>query len=388
MNSNYILWLCSWYPSVVKPYDGDFIQRHAQAVALYKKVYVLAIINDEKGVTTKTQTDTITTTGNLTEHIIIYHKPITGFLSKFLALNSFMRIGEKAIKTIVNDNGKPLLIHNHVVMHAGLLALKAAHWYKIPFIVSEHWTGYLPEAKPNFKGFNFLSKLLWKKVIKKAMAITAVSNYLITHLATLSGRNDIQRVANVVNTDIFKPIEQPLSATTKFIHISTLSWQKNIDVILKAVEIIADSEKDFILKIVCPNPSMIINKPMFNNIKNHLQLLTEIPQQKLAEEIAESNALILYSRYETFGCVIIEAHACGVPTIVNNIAVLKEIVDTNNGIVTNENTPESLAQSMLQLIEGRTQFNKSTIRNTVVNQYTFHVIGKHFIDLYDNVTHI
>ena len=38
----YVLWLPSWYPNKLSPFDGDFIQRHAKAAALYNDI---AIIN-------------------------------------------------------------------------------------------------------------------------------------------------------------------------------------------------------------------------------------------------------------------------------------------------------------------------------------------------------
>jgi glycosyltransferase involved in cell wall biosynthesis len=380
MNGNYILWLCSWYPSQANAYDGDFIQRHAQAVALYKKVYVLAIINS-----TENYTNTITTTGNLTEHIVYYNNPVNNKWQKFVAMNTFMKTGMKTIEQIISSHGKPQLIHNHVVMHAGLLALKAAHIYRVPYIVSEHWTGYLPEAKPNFNDFNFFSKYLWRKVIKKANAITAVSNYLISHLAVLAKRTDITRIANVVNTEIFKPAGNSNTAETKFIHISTAGYQKNITTILKAVEILADSEYNFKLVLICPNADVIIQNPHYNSIKNHVEILSEIPQQKLAGEIAVSNALILFSHYETFGCVIIEAHACGIPTIVSNIPVLHELVNSSNGIIAAGNSPKSLAAAMMQLIEGKINFDKQAIQNTVL-QYNYKSIGNQFCKLYNCLT--
>jgi len=38
-----ILWLVSWYPNKYDLFDGDFIQRHAKAAALYNDIHVLFI---------------------------------------------------------------------------------------------------------------------------------------------------------------------------------------------------------------------------------------------------------------------------------------------------------------------------------------------------------
>ena len=48
-----ILWLPSWYPNKLAPFEGDFIQRHAQAAALYNKIYVIKVVADDRAMITK-----------------------------------------------------------------------------------------------------------------------------------------------------------------------------------------------------------------------------------------------------------------------------------------------------------------------------------------------
>ena len=62
-----ILWLTSWYPNRLAPFDGDFIQRHAQAVALLHKIEVLFVVNDLSGKITRHTKEEVYSNGNLTE---------------------------------------------------------------------------------------------------------------------------------------------------------------------------------------------------------------------------------------------------------------------------------------------------------------------------------
>ena len=48
-----ILWLCSWYPNKMEPFNGDFIKRHAEAVSLYEDVQVIYVVRDVNGKVTK-----------------------------------------------------------------------------------------------------------------------------------------------------------------------------------------------------------------------------------------------------------------------------------------------------------------------------------------------
>src|SRR4051812_13274581 len=49
---NYILWLPSWYPNRLQPFDGDFIQRHAIAASANIPVRVIKVVNDKRGMIT------------------------------------------------------------------------------------------------------------------------------------------------------------------------------------------------------------------------------------------------------------------------------------------------------------------------------------------------
>src|SRR5690606_34231878 len=76
----------------------------------------------------------------------------------------------------------------------------------------------------------------------------------------------------------------------------------------------------------------IVNKAAALGLADAVSFHPEVAQSVLAEQMNKSAALILYSSYETFGCVIIEANACGVPVIASDIPVFHETVaDTVNG---------------------------------------------------------
>ncbi|HLF45514.1 MAG TPA: hypothetical protein VI548_03770, partial [Chitinophagaceae bacterium] len=69
----YILWLPSWYPCKLTPYDGDFIQRHARAVSAFVSVQVVHFIRDKDGTVTKDIRIEENKTDKLTETIVYYY---------------------------------------------------------------------------------------------------------------------------------------------------------------------------------------------------------------------------------------------------------------------------------------------------------------------------
>lgn len=99
----FILWLPSWYPNQLSPYDGDFIQRHAQAVSSFIPIHVLHFVRDkEKRVTDSVHIDE-KQKDNLTETIIYYS--ITGSLlkqaDKFFSVRKFRHLYKKHISELV-----------------------------------------------------------------------------------------------------------------------------------------------------------------------------------------------------------------------------------------------------------------------------------------------
>ena len=80
MQRKKILWLVSWYPNINDRFDGDFIQRHARAAAIFHDVHVLFV--KEATINEEVKEEIHQATG-LTEQII-YFKKKSGFFQKFM----------------------------------------------------------------------------------------------------------------------------------------------------------------------------------------------------------------------------------------------------------------------------------------------------------------
>ena len=101
----------------------------------------------------------------------------------------------------------------------------------------------------------------------------------------------------------------------------------------------------------------------------------------------QADALVLYSRFETFGCVLIEANACGIPVLVSDIEVFHELVENQvNGVFVRGDDPRALADAMLSLILKQDSFNSAQIALAVSEKYNFKNVGKQFAACYNSVS--
>ena len=134
----HILFLCGWYPSRVLPTNGDFIQRHAEAVAMKHKVTVLHIITDEN-LAIKKEIE-FAKINNIETYIGYVKKTKNPFLKWKRFISIFIELSSK-----ISDFD---VIHVNTLFPFGLFALYLKLTKNSPYIISEHWTGYhFPQSK-------------------------------------------------------------------------------------------------------------------------------------------------------------------------------------------------------------------------------------------------
>ncbi|MCX6272054.1 MAG: glycosyltransferase, partial [Bacteroidetes bacterium] len=171
-----ILFLPKWYPSRLDPQLGVFVQKHARAVSLYEKVVVLSVQGDTG--LKKSYLYTESREGNLYEVIIYFKKkPDT----KKLCINAwhYLKAVRKGLYMIKTKHGIPALIHTHVLLRPVLLAWWLGKKYGIPFILTEHWTGFIYGAYVGKPGYY---RWICSRLVSRAAAVTAVSPALLEAL--------------------------------------------------------------------------------------------------------------------------------------------------------------------------------------------------------------
>jgi glycosyltransferase involved in cell wall biosynthesis len=385
-----VLWLASWFPNRMDPLAGDFIERHAEAASLFNDIYVLHVVKD-KG--TSLSAKIVIETKLLRERCkvsIIYYT--TGFrklrwLHIFASNLSFCKCYFRAIRTYIREYGRPDCIHVHIALKAGFIALLAKWIYKVPYIVSEQWTGLCPEARPGLDDRSWIFRRLWKMVMKNASSWSAVSNYLGNSIQQRFKLSGFTVIPNIVNTEIFYP-EAQLPGPFRFIHVSVMNFQKNPEQIFEAIALLKQNTADPFTVLIFGEMS-----PTLTSLADKLGILDRIeaksprPQPVLAKDMRRSNALILYSRFETFGCVIIEANACGIPVIVSDIPVLHEnVIDGLTGIFVPLNDPARLANRMQWIMRHVKDFDREKITSLTREKYSLGNAGEAFDRLYRQLT--
>lgn len=369
-----ILFISSWFPNKLEPTNGNFVQRHAEAVATLHDVEILHTIGDFNQKKTYVFDDKII---NGLRTLIIYYKN-----SKNPVQNFFRRM--KAYKMGFAKMQKPDLIHANVLHNNMLFAVYLKKKYKIPFVVSEHWTSLQQE---NLGKTSANIKRIAKYIAKYADYILPVSENLKESLHTLGIKNPMKVISNVVNTAVFDIKITEKKQTTKFLHVSSLIPRKRPDKIIETVHKLKENGYDVSLEIGGDGDTETLRQLVEKlEAKDYIKVFDEISYSEVAEKMQASDCFILFSDNETQGCVILESYACGKPVIATAVGGVPEFIKPGLGVLIEKANEQELYSSMKDFIDNKTKFEEpEMLRKFVVDRFSKESIADQFTKIYEEV---
>lgn len=383
-SKKHILFLARWYPHRYDPMFGLFIQRHAEAAALFNKLTVVYTQEDPKA--ERCFEICRTSNGNLRE-IIVYYKKSNGIplLSKLINQWRFFRANLTAVM-LAEKEQKFDLIHVHILTRLGLLGWLLAFRRRIPYLITEHWSRYLPVNK----GFNgFFRKWVSRFVVKRAAMVTTVTNDLMLAMQSYQLKNQHYTVLpNVVDMELFQPLAKPQHTTVNFVHISCFEDKsKNISGLLRAIGKLSDAELDFSFTLIGDGMDFDWLKAYANELKisekiNFTGLLQGID---LAKKLAQSDVLVLFSNYENMPVVILEALACGIPVVATRVGGIPEMIDKSNGMLVDAGDESGLADALISISKNYQNYDAAALRGRVAAQYSMKAVGQQLDKWYDEI---
>ena len=378
----HIVFLARWYPHRYDPMFGLFVQRHAEAAALFNDItaiYCHACERQQDNKTTRQQAskfEIVRTIENNVDTIRVYYeKP----KNKILSLIRFYRANMKALKLCK----KPDMIHVHILTRLGVIAWIQKLLHKTPYIITEHWSRYLPG-----NGFGgFLRKMFTKIVVRNAETVTTVTENLAIAMKNHGLKNDNYVVLpNVVNLDMFH-ISDRDNNPCKIIHISCFEDKsKNISGLLESLKMIEEKGIDFQCTLIGEGMDLELMKEKAKNLQliNKVSFTGLMEGQKLADELSSGDFLVLSSNYENMPVVILEALASGLPVVSTNVGGIKEMIDESKGILVEPRNKEALADAMIKMIETYKSYDANYLRNSVIEKYGYESVGRFLSGLYSN----
>ena len=404
-----ILHLLSWFPTPDDPTLGNFCVRMIDALPEDCHSVILSVC-DGKDMTKSFEVKELP--GAHHTHVQIYIRPPKINVIRKLKMLRMYQYGLKYIKKRFFD---PDLIHLHVTYPVGQVALLWKKLFGYKYVLTEHWTIYQPQNKDVLVG-KLKRKIV--KIANNAELIMPVSLDLQRCMEGHGVNNRFKVIFNLVNTDMFKLREPPcidsslptnlhrndmqgstendMHGLTKndmhvwkkhILHISTLRDEaKNFSGILRVVERLRQQRDDFELHVIHD-----YDAPEFKAFvkEHHLEDCVIFHGKKTSAEVAEAyqqaDFFVLFSNFENLPCVIVEAFASGVPVLSTSVGGIAEILSPERGILIPQGDEEALLQSMNQLLDHSSEYDRQAIRDYAIKTFAAQNIGQQIFESYKKV---
>ncbi len=382
-----ILWLPAWYPSKQDFLNGDFTDRHARATSKRVNISVLYVTKDPSLGHNKSYVEKETI-----EALSIYRgyynsNPGGGLISKLWSVQLYLKLLFQLYRIAKKEQGSFQLVHVHVSLRQGLLAQWLKWKHKIPYVITEQNAWFMPVGNQYYTHSKGLKKIIWRN-FKNASAVHVVSASL--GKALQEKFNFIKHftvIPNVVDTTIFFPVhKQPESSINTFFCITSDVYHKNTDGILRAFAIYLKNGNKGLLVMAGPNFESLVVLARQLYVEQHVKFLGAISYQEIAQNMQAADALIFFTRYETFGCVLAEALCCGTPVIASKIPVLQEnLQDQGNALFVEPENEEDLAKKMEEFSFNKNLFLAESIARQATDKYHYNKVGEDFFKFYKTV---
>ena len=358
MSKKKVLHLAKWYPNKAEPLLGIFIRKYIQSVQQSFDNKVISVYQTD---TIKSNIQRIVNHYNNTEEVVFYHKK--GLLNKISVLYRVW----KEIK-----NFQAHLIHAHVMGWTSSLAFFFSRTNQVPFIISEHWSGY---RKKGYAQLNFASKILRKISARKAEQICVVSNFLKEDMIKCGVEANYTIIGNVVDG---KTLDIGKNKTFSFVFAGDLVQEtKNVKGILEAFYEVIKHHKNIKLDIIGDGKDLKNYKNLSDQLKlnNHVSFHGNQSNDYVFKTLSQSHVLILNSYFETFSIICAEALLCGIPIISTKCGGPESFLNDETGILIDCDSNNQLIKAMKDMVTNYDKYEPEKLKS-MAHQFSMDSIGE------------
>lgn len=358
----HILYLSKWYPTAADPMPGLFVRKHA--LAAVSAGYRVTVVHVSQLQHPLGALEEHFNEGSLTEYI--YYLPKSKGIS---GVFKQLKVWEKAMQLVHEAQGKPDLIHAHVLTRLGFLAWWLSVGSGTPIVVTEHWSRYFRE---NMQYTGFLRKRITEWVVKKAAAVTVVSQRLAVAMHKQGLKFNPVILPNVVDTNLFKLVNIKSEVKTIISITCFEEKSKNLSLLLRAFKKLHSVHPEVRLKLVGEGADLEWTKALVETIdlKNSVEFTGLLEGKVLADALSNASCLAISSKYETFAIVAYEALSCGVPVVATDVADLSLHIPPEWGEIVPVGDESALFDALLKVLETNSPWPEADMHQFVDTHYS------------------
>lgn len=261
------------------------------------------------------------------------------------------------IEAIERGNFREVIISTPGLM--GLCGLAAARLLGLSTVGIYHTD--FPQYARNLTQDEIMEQLTWKYMLwfyGQMDTVYVPSEYYAQQLVEKGiARSAIRVLPRGVDRERFSPEKRSkefwskygMNGNFKLLYVGRISKEKNLGVLMDAFKFVRSSTPHVDLVIVGDGPELEALKAAQPD--PNVKFLGVLQGEELARAYASSDVFVFPSVSDTFGNVVLEAHASGLPAIVSDRGGPAELVRRyGSGVVVDVRTPAPFCSAIRELI--------------------------------------
>ncbi|GAB1467581.1 glycosyltransferase family 4 protein [Candidatus Cloacimonadota bacterium] len=298
-----------------------------------------------------------------------YLRCIVGFLEAIFTLNCVRKIN----KQVPID-----LIHVNWAFPDGVAVYCISKLTKIPYVITEH-QGSIADLL-NITYYN----MLLGHVYRGSRSLIIVSESLKKPLQLLKGGTPKPIiVSNGIDTNRFQLVKKSLQLT-KLLYIGNLIPGKGVEHLIRAISILAADGINLQLSIVGNGQQReaLIALAIKLNVAKQITFMGIIHPNDIPALLLDHDLLVLPTLVESFGIVLIEAMAAGLPVLSTLGGGPQYIISPEVGVLVQPGSAKAIADGIKDIMERWDAFEPQAINDYCKQHYDIKDICKQLTSIY------
>ncbi len=367
-----VLFVPDWYPSPSNPEAGVFNRRIATSLATFARVAVLSLNNRHESAPA------------------IFLCTHGDFVQARLGQGRFTRwpmIGSFEVTRLLRD-ARLLVEHSlgckvdliHATDLSAVLTTKA--WPKTPQVLTHHWTGLATG------GASWMQRAHVRLAWPKCRAIMSV-NQDAGYLGQYAGDTPVHWVPNVLDEDVFHSDEKGVDERSlTVVHASLFGPLKRTADVIRAFKKVLQRVPARLL-MFGDGPERQSTQALAEAILPERSFLFpgKVLPSQLGEAFRRASVMLLPSSFETFGCVAMEAAACGCYVVSTGVGGLAGVVTPEMGAEVVVGDVDAMAECVASILGGEKVdlLKRDEMARHVRSQFGRFAVGRRIQTVYNEV---
>ncbi len=280
------------------------------------------------------------------------------------------------------------LIHAHFTYPDGVAAVELGAKYGVPVVITEQnpWGPWLKEFPA------VLEKSIW--AAKQCTAHLAVSTHAKETIEGYAGkRPNLSVIPDGIHADHFTlPEAGQRRNPQQILFAGAIRPVKGVDVLLEAMQKLVTAGRDVRLIIAGEayfGPYRREEQRLKQVVKDtgldrHVEFVGKQLPPAVARLMQESAVLVLPSRAESLGVVLIEAMACGTPVVSTRCGGPEDIVTDEVGVLVPIEDPEKLAAGLAHVLDYPQNYPPQVLRDHALRNFGLDSVGEQLMRVYED----